>query len=261
VTLPEVVGELVPAAFDELITEVLAKHNLPRPSPDQDAALEEALGSGVSFEDLRTDIRHALQARVPPSFPLAPLLSYLREMPGDVPVPIALKGLAEVVSPDWTIGNTVHRWIDGLLDPHLNQLADQLAVYALTGAAAPPPETWFGDALVLNFAGQEMVVALASQLTDMQRLIHRFRRKYSATFRPKPPRLSRSVVPAATALRLKLEGYKLKDIADIYIARHPSEFPRDPLTPEYRAAKRRLEQRIKKQTARLREMLRAIGDT
>lgn len=259
--LPRVIGELTPAAFGELISQVLAKYKLPRPSPDEDVTLEEALASGVSFEDLRTDIYQALQADVPADLLLPPLLAYLRSLDGDVPLPIALKGMAEVVSPDWTIGNTIHRWIDSLLEPQLKPLADQLTVYALTGTPTPMPESWFGDVIVLNIGGQVMVAALASQLTDTQKLIARLRRKYRETFPGNRPRLSRSVLPAATALRLKLEGYKLKDIADIYIARHPSEFPPDPLTPEYKAAKRRLEQRIKKQMGRLRTLIRSFGDT
>jgi hypothetical protein len=259
--LARVIGELTPAAFGELISQVLAKYHLPRPSPDEDVTLEEALTTGVSFEDLRTDIYQALQADVPADLLLPPLLAYLRSLHGDVPLPIALKGMAEVVSPDWTIGNTIHRWIDPLLECKLELLADHLTVYALTGTPSPMPESWFGDVVVLNIGGQPMVAALASQLTDLHELVPRLRRKYRETFPRKHPRPSRSVIPAAAALRLRLEGYKLRDIADIYIARHPSEFPRDPLTPQYRAAKRVLEQRIKKQMTRLRAMLRAFGDT
>jgi hypothetical protein len=261
VTLPKVIGELTPAAYDELISQVLAKHKLPRPSPDEDVPLEEVLGSGVPFDEIRAEIYQELRIQVPAELPFPPLLSLLRSLDGDIPVPIALRAIAEVVSADWTIGNTIHRWIDNILDPQLEQLADQLALYALTGITTPAPERWFGDVVVVDIGGQVTVAALASQLTDIRSLIDRFRRKCRTTFPRKPPKLSRSMVPAATALRQKLEGRRLRDIADIYIAGHPSEFPADPLSPEYRAAKKQLEQRMKKQTQRLREMLRAMGDT
>jgi len=261
VTLPQVIGELTPAAFDELISQVLTKYNLPRPSPDEDTTLEEALASGVSLDDIRTDIYQALQRQIPSDFPLAPFLSPFREMPADKPLSEALTEFAEVLPANLTVGNTIHRYIDSLLAPHIQRLADQLTLYALTGKTSPTPESMFGGVFVLPIPGQPLVGLIVSQLSDTKSLIRRFRQKFKETFPGKPREISSAMIPAATALRQKLEGYKLKDIADMYIVRHPSQFPGDPRSPTYKAAKKKLVQRIMKQTTRLKVFLSAMGDT
>ena len=259
-TLPQVIGELLPAAFDGPISEVLSKYNLPHPSPDEDTTLDEAMASGVSPDDIRGEIYQALQAKIPLDFPLPLFLSRLRQMPSDVPLWAALEGLAKVVPQDLTIGNTIHRYIDSLLDPHIQRLADQLTLYALTGKRTPILESSFGGVFAVPGFGQPMIVLMASQLSDTQSLIRQFRQELKQTFPRKPRAISSAMIAAATALRQKLEGFKIKDIADIYISRHPSEFPKDPLSPKYRAAKKRQEERIKKQIARLKSMLQAFGD-
>jgi hypothetical protein len=260
-TLPQVIGELLPVAFDGLISEVLSKHNLPYPSPDEDTTLDEVMANGVSPDDIRSEIYQALQGKIPLDFPLASFLSWFRQMPGDVPLWAALEATGKVVPQDLTIGNTIHRYIDNLLDPHIQRLADQLTLYALTGKTTPMLESSFGGVFSVPGLGQPMIVLAASQLSDTQSLIRKFRQELKQTFPGKPRAISNAMIPAATALRQKLEGFKIKDIADIYISRHPSEFPKDPLSPKYRAAKKRQEERIKKQIARLRSMLQAFGDS
>jgi hypothetical protein len=60
---------------------------------------------------------------------------------------------------------------------------------------------------------------------------------------------------------MKLEGVRIKDIADVYIERYPSEFPKDPLVKNYRAKKRKLEERLKKRLQRdEKTLMKLIGD-
>jgi ribosomal protein S17E len=259
-TLQQIVGELTAATYHQLISQVLRKYNLPGPSPDEDTTLKEALASGVSYDDIRSDFYKALQRQIPLDFPLASFLSQLQEIPGDLPLSAALIELAEKLPPNLTIGNTLHPYVDTLLDPHIQRLADELTLYALTGKTTPTPENSFGDVIALPIDGQPMIFIIASQFSDTQSLIRRFRQKFRDTFPAKRREISRAMIPAATAVRQKIEGYKTKDIADTYMSRHPGKFPKDPRSRKYKAAKKRLEERINKQIPRLKSWLQALGD-
>ena len=148
-TLPQVIGELIPAAYDDLIYQVLTKYNLPRPSPDEDTTLEEALAGDVSLDDLRTDIYQALQRQIPLGFPLAFFVSPFLALPADKPLSAALTEFAETLPANLTIGNTIHRYIDSLLAPHIQRLADQLTLYALTGKTTAAPDNSFGGVFAI----------------------------------------------------------------------------------------------------------------
>ncbi|MCX6071364.1 MAG: hypothetical protein NTU91_10985 [Chloroflexi bacterium] len=258
-TLPHVIGELVPAAFIDLVRQVREKYQIPDPGPDGD--FRELLAQDLPYEQIRIDLCEGLREMMPEGHPLAPFLTPLLHLPADLPLSTALTDLAAKMPADWTVGNTLHKTINGFLEPHIQKLADILLAYMLTGETKVAPGEWFGGAFVLPVPGQPMVAVLASEYSDLGLLVNDFRRKYHETFPQRHRRLDRSAVNAAEALRLKLEGYRLKDIADVYIARHPSEFPRDPLSPRYRAAKKQLEERIKKQIGRLRAALCLDGDT
>jgi len=260
-TLNQVIGELLPAAFHELVSQVLRKYNLPPPSPDYDTPLEDALASGVSIDDLRNDIYQGLHREMLWGVRLAPFLSPLRQMPADMPLSQALTQFASTLPPDLTVGNTIHRYIDSLFDPILQRLADQLTLYALTGKTLPTPENSFGGAFTIPIPGQPLIGLVADQFADTQSLIRQFRHRFRGTFPAKPRAISSAMITAATTLRHQLEGYNIKDVADIYIARHPSEFPKDPLTPKYRNAKKRQEERIRKQILRLKSLLQAFRDS
>jgi hypothetical protein len=258
-TLPHVIGELVPAAFIDLVRQVREKYQIPDPGPDGD--IRALLGQDLPYEQIHADIREALRGLMPEGLPLASLLKLLLDLPADLPLSTALADLAANMPAEWTVGNTVHKYIDGLLEPHVQQMTDMLFAYTLTGDTKIAPAEWFGGAFTLPLPSFPLVGALASEYSDLGKLVNEFRQKHHETFPQRRRGLAPSTVNAAEALRLKLEGYKLKDIADIYIAKHPSEFPRDPLSPRYKAAKKQLEGRIKKQIDRLRAALGINRDT
>ena len=259
-TLPRVFGELTPAAYREVIDAVRAKYDIPDPSPDG-YPFPDILAADIPFDEVREQIYEHIRRLLPEELPIPPQIRPLLQLPAELPLAEALRALAELTPRDRTWGNTVHPYLGRLLEPHARKLADMLFLYVMEGKTTPAPDTWFGGVFSLKLSEEMVIVALASQYSDLEELIAKFRKKYKDKFPKRRRRLDPTATHAAASLRLRLEGYKLKDISDIYIAAHPDKFPADPLSPRYRAAKKQLEQRIKKQMTRLQAVLREMGDT
>jgi hypothetical protein len=259
-TLPQVIGELVPGAFLDLVCQVREKYQIPDPGPDKDI-LPEMLARDLPFEEIRAELCEGLRRVMPEASPITRLLKPFLDLPADLPLSVALKDLAEKMPDEWTVGSTIHRYIEGLHEPQVQQMADMLLAYALTGDTTTAPQDWFGGVFTIPLPGLPMIGVIASEYSDLGPLVNQFRQKHHEAFPQRRRRLAGSAVNAAASLRLRLEGYKLKDIADIYIANHPSEFPKDPLSLKYKATKRQLEERIKKQMDRLQAILNIHRDT
>jgi hypothetical protein len=124
-TLPQVFGELLPGAFHDLVRQVREKYQIPDPGPDQDL-LPEILAHDLPFEQIRTEICEGLRRMMPEASPVTRLLKPSLGLHAYLPLSVALKDLAEKMPDEWTVGSTIHGYIEGLLEPHVQQMADLL---------------------------------------------------------------------------------------------------------------------------------------
>lgn len=257
--LPQILGQVLPAAYQDLIKSIRDKYEIPD-DPDQDL-LPQFLAEEIPLEDIRQEIYNALKAQLPYNTPLAFILQPLQTLPSELPLREALATLAAALPDNLTVGNTIHKHLDSLFEPHIQNLTNQLFEYTLTGEASTLPANMFGGVTVIPVPNHPFVVALATEISDQKEIAQQFRRKMRETFGDTLPDFTPSDVKAAGNWRLKLEGYKPRDIADKYILDHPSEFSKDTRSPEFRAAKEKLQERIKKQIDRLLQRLEEWGDT
>ncbi len=146
-------------------------------------------------------------------------------------------------------------------DQMLKTTADFLVAYLATGESQVIPFDWLGNVQSSEMFGEPVVMAVAGRLSDPKEIAQKFTAEYHRVFGKNQPKISRGDLNAAKYLRMKLEGIRIKDIADIYIENHPSEFPKDPRSKEYRASKRKLEDRMKKNLQRLdKKITTLLGD-
>jgi|APSaa5957512622_1039677.scaffolds.fasta_scaffold68291_2 hypothetical protein len=117
-------------------------------------------------------------------------------------------------------------------------LADHLFEYLLTGEAQELPEAWIGVADKITMYGQDVVMAMANRAADPREVSKKFMGKFEETFGTRRSMITRSHARNTDYIRMWMSGRKLKDIVDVYIERHPSEFPRDIDTQEYKAARK-----------------------
>ncbi len=146
-------------------------------------------------------------------------------------------------------------------DGFLETTTSLLLTYLATGATEDIPYDWIGAVGVGSSMEQPVVFAVAGQLSDPNEISKRFMTEYNRVFGKNRPIITREFSNNIELLRMKFEGVRLKDIADEYIQRHPSEFARDDQSRRYREQKRRLEERLKKLFQRNEKtLLKLIGD-
>jgi len=149
----------------------------------------------------------------------------------------------------------------GNVNEFYKMLADSLFEFLLTGTPRDVPNDWFGTVTTTFMFGEPMIIAIASQASDPKAISDQFRQEFTKTFGKDRPKLTEGNLKTGEYLRMKLAGMPIKDIVDVYIQRHRSEFPNDEFSKEYRATKRKHEEMMKKRIQRLQNTINEIlGD-
>jgi hypothetical protein len=146
------------------------------------------------------------------------------------------------------------------LDKAIDLIVENTYYYLLTGEASPVGDHWFGGVFSSQMLEEPVVFAYASSAANIDEVIGIFRAEHRKLF-GKQKKITQGQLNNADYLRMKYQKKSIKDMADHYILNHPSEFPKDPRSKEYKESKKKLEERIKKQIQRLDELfLYKIGD-
>lgn len=147
------------------------------------------------------------------------------------------------------------------ISKYYDDLTLSIFEFLFTGEAREIPSDWLGEAKVISFMGQPMVMAMAGEFSNPKEIMDKFRFEYTKTFGKDRPKFTDGQLNTAEYLAMKMAGKSIADIADIYIMRHPSQFPKDFRSKEYREAKRKLEERLKKRMQRLEnDFYKLLGD-
>ena len=204
---------------------------------------------------IRQDIEKQVRSNpdyLPP--PLKPVFDVINRPDGE---PLELKGLDDCPEEIKTWINQLYRfYIEPLIfvtENFYNVISNNLFEIILTGEAREIPDYWAGGVVTIEIAGNKTIIALASQAADLKTIVNNFREEYYRTFGKDRPNITKGNLNTAKYLRMKLENSPMKDIADEYIQDHRSEFPKDPESAKYKAAKRKLEVRLGKNMNRLQD--------
>lgn len=143
----------------------------------------------------------------------------------------------------------------------LDTTTDLLVTFLVTGETEDIPQDWIGAVQSINMFGEPVIMAIAGPLSDPKEISKQLVTEYHRIYGKDRPKITKGMLNASDLLRMKFEGVLIKDIADIYMERHPSQFAKDPRSPKYRTQKRRLEERLKKALQRYeKKVLKLFGD-
>lgn len=264
----ELLGTLLPTHPDlfPIVEKIREKYLIPEVSPDHDELTEILLANDIDWQAVRRDIEREVKANedlLPASikkiydeskkldntdfnFPeLEPLSEETRQQ-----VIIALKYLYHLLS--LSIPS---------LDEFYTTISDRLFEYLLTGKTREAPQDWFSKVFTLPSFESPIVVAMAGPLADPKAIAEQFKAEYTKTFGKDRPKITKTHLKTAEYLSMKLEGKSLNDMVDLYIDRHPSEFPKNKKSPEYRKAFQTCRGTIKKNIQRLQDAIdERVGD-
>lgn len=265
----QVIGGILPAHPDlaAIISKMREKYPALRDVMPEGGDLTDTILSDaeVDWEAIRNDVEAEVR-RAPELIPEHLMTFYLalkdqeeepREVRGRVDIPGDIR---EAYVKAYQMIRGLFKPVEATIDKYLDITVDRVMEFLMTNRSRAIPAGWLGTVYVSPVMGSNTVVAMAGPMVNHKEIAAEFRRKCTETFGRSKPNITDENLNTVEFLTLKLNGMRLKDIADIYIQRHPSEFPTDPLSKEYKAAKRKLEDRLKMRIIRLQDAVSRLGD-
>ncbi|MEX2162606.1 MAG: hypothetical protein WD751_11945 [Anaerolineales bacterium] len=266
----QILSTLLPAHpdFQPILNMLRDKYNLPEGGIlDSDYAEQLMSRTNIPWETIREEIKTEIE-NIPNFWPksMQNLFKSFRDSPKAKTDPEAFIDTLNIEQEE------IRAFMKGMygqyfiplwrkLDEFVSTTTDLLLIYLATGETKEIPFDWVGGVSRSTAFGEPVVFAIAGQLSDPKDIAQRFMTENNLIFGKDRQKISREFANNVDLLRMKFEHVALKDIADEYIQRNRSQFARDEQSPSYRAQKRRLEERFKKQFQRHEKTLRKlVGD-
>lgn len=260
-------GKLLPAnlEFQSILSIIREKFDLPE--IEYDDGLSELILSDKNYDwgEIKVEIENQLLSH-PELFGDVKVIKLLQEIEktqGKLPALEGFENLPEITL-EWI--QDLYSGLFGLLQPSVTEIqgisehmATAIFEFLLTGETREVPEEWLGRVFVAQNANAPMVIAVAGSIADPKKIAQEFTAMHRKIFGKENRSISKGSLNSAEYLRMKLAGKPLKDIADVYIERNPSEIMSKPGTKEYRETKGKIEDKLKKRMQRLQTVVNALG--
>lgn len=259
-------GALFPSHPDliPIIETIRDKYKLPVVNPQEDPIKEIYLGDEfVSFEEFRQEIKNRILENLNSIFPENYVKQYqfskktigadfkdeLAKFPEEIkPV---MEGFFEYIK------NSAQT-IFPILDAQIDSVANMLYVHLLLGETQEAPEEWFGKVMTMDTGGETILMAMASEVTNLDLLFHQFRELHKKTFGVRPKKVTKTAVETAYYLQLTKIKKDKDFILDEYIRLNKLSLPRNTNSARYLQVKNMHAQRLKKRLQRTKAILDVI---
>ncbi len=259
-------GALLPSHPDlmPIIETVREKYNLPEISPDDDPIDEIYLGDEiVPLDEFRQEIRNRVLEILDDFFPENFVKFYkssksiseegeltdIERYPDDIKPAIQsfFQYMKNMMQPVYSI-----------LNMQIESVANMLYIYLLTGETQEVPSDWFGKVVTLPIMGEQTVIALAGEGTNIDVIIQQLREEYKKTFGARQAKFTDTLVSTAYYLQLKKNKKPWNFIVEEYIRLNKFSMPKAVNSPRYIEMWNKYAQRLKKRLQRTEKILGVI---
>lgn len=259
-------GALLPSSPDFLpiIEAIREKYKLPEISPDDDPIKEIYLGDEIiPLEEFRREIENLIRADLafmPPAtakqYLSAKALSQIQELKDIDKLPDEFQqGMTAFVA----LAKSMAEPFVQLLDAQIDSVVRMLYIYLLTGETEEAPSDWFGKVIITTASGEPVIMAIASEVTNLDAFIQQIRAEHKKLFGMRNHRITETAVSTAHYLRLKREKKPWDYIVEEYIRRSKiKKLPKNKNSARYLEIKRLCEQTLKKRMQRTEDILDVI---
>lgn len=258
-------GGLLPSHPDLLpiIEAVREKYNLHKVVADTDPITEIYLGDEfISLEEFRQDIDNRVRKNLeflPPAvvkqYRAAQKMSQIQDLKGLDLLPDDYKqGINGFVQ----LAKSIAAPFLQVMDAQIEWVVNMLYIYLLTGEADEAPPDWFSKVMTLQINGEPTILALASEITNLDVLFEQIRQEHKKAFGKTRPKLTNTAVTTAHYLQLKRAKTPWNFIVEEYIKRNKISLPRDRTSKRYFEVRRKCEQNLKKRMQRTEAILDVI---
>ena len=257
----KLLGTILPSHPDliPIVNDIRCKYDLPEIDAEDDVLRGIILSDqDIDFEAMQNEIEEKVKAI--PDLITTPLsLLYQKFNALDTENLLEDEWLSAIPEPQK--GELITAFIalnDYLITPIMDRIEEfyqtisvHLFEFLITGETREIPIDWLGGVITLNVLGTPLVLAMAGPSSDPKEIRQQFMTEYHRNFGKYHPNIKESHIKSAEFLRMKLSGMKIKDIADVYIQEHPSQFPEPADRKAYIQSKRKCEEMLKKRIQRI----------
>ncbi len=246
-------GALLPSSpdFAPIIEAVRGKYSLPEVNPEEEPIEEIYLGDKiVSLEEFRQDIENRVRedlAFMPPEtakmYRLAKSMNEAKEITGLELVPDEMKKAMESF---FAYMKGMMKPVYELLDVQVVSVANMIYIYLLTGETEEVPSDWFGKVATLEIMGEPTLLAMATEVTNLEDFIQQIRQEHRKAFGTKRPKITDITVSTAYYLQLKKLKKPWNFIVEEFIRLNKFSMPRNKNSIEYFETWHLYEDRLKK---------------
>jgi hypothetical protein len=132
----------------------------------------------------------------------------------------------------------------------IDDVADMIYFYILTGEAGEVPSTWSSRVVTVSTNDEPAIIAMANQIADPEEVIKLFRQEYRKTFGTYRPRITDKIVSTAYYVMLKRQKNSWAHIVEEFIRLEKIKLPRNKSSKGYTDRMRIIQQKLKKRIQR-----------
>jgi hypothetical protein len=141
----------------------------------------------------------------------------------------------------------------------IKPLTNIIFEYLLTGRTTDAPTAWFGKVMTTQILGTPIVMVLAGEGSNPKELAEEFKGEFTKTFGKPQYKITDTQLDSAEYLTMQLQGDSLKRLVEKYKDNHPSEFPTDTSSKEYRHSVEKHKDMMEKRINRLLSLLEKLA--
>ena len=261
----KLVGALIPSlpGLQEIANNIRDKYHIPPVNPGEDGITKIILADQeIDWDSVQKDINSQIRnnADLLPSdlrqfLPLKGQVNWPDEP--DIYEPISDEFRKTVIALYKFYVNTVRSYslIFGIIDQYYDTLTSIVKEYLITGKGSEVPTDWFGKVTTSSIMGEPVVMAIAGQLTDSRWIAKEFKSEMTRMFGKGRSKIKDEYLNTADLMAMRMSGKSMKDIVDVDMSLHPSNYPFDKTSKSYRASIETRKDMLKKRLKRLKDFI------
>ena len=146
-----------------------------------------------------------------------------------------------------------------LLDANIDETVKMICEHLLLGDIVEAPQDWFGKVVLQDTENGKVILAIASEITNLDYWFQEIRDLHKKTFKTKTVKITKTTVDTAYYLQLMRRNKDRDFVLDEFIRLNKFSLPRNKNTPRYAEVRNMYWERLKKRLKTAKIILESIG--
>jgi hypothetical protein len=145
-----------------------------------------------------------------------------------------------------------------IMDANIDETVKMTCGHLLLGDTMEAPQDWFGKVMTMDSGGEKIIIAIASEVTNLDLMSQQIRDAHKKSFGAKQVKITKKTANTAYYLQLLRRNKDRDFILDEFIRLNKFSMPKKN-TPRYAQVRNKYWERLKKRLKSAKIILEAIG--